>query len=58
MRIRTINFWMNQLSAERKNTKEPQSSKDLNYPSLEMSDPSISQWFGGEWGKLAIFLQT
>ncbi len=33
MRVRSVNYWMNQISAERKNTntKEPQSSKDLNY---------------------------
>jgi hypothetical protein len=33
MRTRSINYWMSQILAEKENTntKEPQSSKDLNY---------------------------
>ena len=33
MRVRSVSYWMNQISAEKENTntKEPQSSKELNY---------------------------
>ena len=33
MRVRTVNYWINQISAEKENTniKEPVSSNDLNY---------------------------
>lgn len=33
MRVKTVNFWMNQLSAEENNThtKEPEDDKDLSF---------------------------
>ena len=37
MRTRSINYWMSQILAEKENTntKEPQSSKELNYQLAE-----------------------
>ena len=39
MRIRSVNYWMSQISAEkrnpRNNIKEPQSDKELNYQIAE-----------------------